>query len=225
MTEKLKLIWYHVNRFIGMVACYTFFRIRIYGKENVPKKGAFLLVSNHQSFIDPILCGMRLKQQICFLARASLWESRIYRMLTFAFPLIPVRRGKADMTALKKMVRTLQKKYGICLFPEETRTQNGRISDFKPGFGFVCKKTNAPVIPVVIEGAHKAWHKNKKIFTAGDVDITVCYCKPIPPEKIKTLTERQLAQMVTNIERKTQNNLRYKMGLDIYPYEFESEEV
>lgn len=223
MSKKLKVIWYKVNRFLCLVFCHTFFRIKVYGKENLPSKGPFLMVSNHQSFIDPILCGMFLKQWIYFLARSSLWNSRIYRALTFAFPLIPVRRGKADMRAIKQMVRVLRSGEGICLFPEGTRTDNGWIKEFKPGFGFACKKADAPVIPVVVEGAYRAWGRGKKFCSIGDVTVSVCYCEPIPPEQIKDLTERQLAEKVTDIVRKTQNKLRGKMGMEIFPYEYKQE--
>lgn len=224
MTEKLKIIWYKVNRFLCLVVCYTFFRVEVYGRDNLPSEGAFLLVSNHQSFLDPVLCGMFLKQRLCFLARNSLWKSRIYRAMTFAFPLIPVQRGRADMRAIKKMIRTLQSGEGICLFPEATRTRNGWINDFKPGFGFVCKKANVPVIPVAVEGAYKAWGRNNKLPSVGDVEVSVCYCKPIPPEEIRILSERELAEKVTDTVRKTQNRLREKTGFDVFPYEYKQEQ-
>lgn len=192
------------------------FRFRAYGTENVPDKGGFLLVSNHQSYLDPVLCGVALKRQLCFLARETLFGNWFFRWLTFSLNAIPLRPGEADLAAVKKVIAELKNGWGVCLYPEGTRTSDGRIAPFKAGFGLLCRRGNAPLVPMVIDGAFECWPRHKKIFSAGQV--TVCYGKPIPVEQVKDMDNKKLAEVVTHTLRRMQNDCRLRQGKKPYDY-------
>jgi len=172
---------FFVCRWICKVFCGIFFRINYIGIENVPAEGAVLLLSNHQSFLDPVLCGIRLKRPLFFLARESLFTSRFFGGLISKLNTIPVRRGEADLRAVKAVIEKLKAGYGVCLFPEATRTRDGRISEFKPGLSLLCRRGGAAIVPVVIDGAFECWPRDKKIFRLGS-RITVSYGKCISVE-------------------------------------------
>ena len=193
-----------------------FFRVRTYGRDNVPKKGAFILISNHQSYLDPILCGVPLKRRLSYLARDSLFTNWFFGGLISSVGTIPVKRGEADISAIKKVIGKLQDGGGVCLFPEGTRSRDGKIAPFKPGFGLLCRRGKAAIVPVVIDGAFECWPRHKKIFARGS--IFVCYGKAISSEQAANLGESKLAEVLTETLRRMQTKSRIKRGKEPYDY-------
>ena len=218
MSEKKpRMRWFRFARWLCKVFCILFFRIQVYGKENIPNDGAFMLVSNHQSFLDPVFCGIFLKRPLYFLARDSLFANRFFGWLISSVNTIPVRQGQADLSAMKKVVGLLKEGNGVCLFPEGTRTMDGKITPFRPGFGLLCRRGQAAVVPVVIDGAFEAWPRHKKIFSSGK-DIVICYGETITAEQVKKTSDEELAKNLTETLRRMQNDLRLKHGKEPIDY-------
>ena len=188
-----------------------------YGKENIPDKGPLLLISNHQSYLDPLLCGITLKRPLYFLARHTLFKNKFSAWLLTSVNTIPVRRGEADLSAIRAVIAKLKQGAGVCLFPEATRSIDGKIAHFKPGLGLLCRKTNATLVPVVIDGAMEAWPKGKKIFSPGK-KVTVCYGKAITTEELSNMDDKRLAQKLTHTLRKMQSDGRQKNNKKPYQY-------
>ncbi|GAJ22290.1 unnamed protein product, partial [marine sediment metagenome] len=128
---------------------------------------------NHQSYLDPMLSGAFLKRRLCFLARESLFSNWFFGRLLSSVDATPLKQDQADLRAVRKVVSKLKAGRGVCLFPEGTRTRDGRIGVIKPGFGLLCRRGKAGVVPVVIDGAFECWPRHKKIFSPGS--ISVCY--------------------------------------------------
>jgi len=217
LKKRLKIGWYCFARWLCRVFCIVFFRLHIYGRENIPDKGAFVLASNHQSYLDPVFCGMPLKRHLYFLARDSLFANRFFGRLISSVNTIPVKRGKADLSAMKNIISRLKEGNGVCLFPEATRTYDGKIAPFKPGFGLLCRRGKAAVVPVVIDGAFECWPRHRKIFLPGS-NIMVCYGKPITNEQVKEMSDRELAEVLTDTLRQMQMKCRVKQGKEPYTY-------
>jgi 1-acyl-sn-glycerol-3-phosphate acyltransferase len=209
IKEKRKMRWFRFARWVCKVFCRLFFRIRVYDKKNVPEEGPLLLVSNHQSFLDPLFCGIPLKRPLYFLARDTLFANRFFGWLISSVNTIPVRRGKADLSAVKTIIGKLKEGGGVCLFPEATRTRDGKIAPFKPGFGLLCRRGKAAVVPVVIDGAFECWPRHKKIFSPG---------KCITAEQVKEMNDMELAKNLTDILRRMQNDCRIKHGKEPLKY-------
>ncbi|MHC4070276.1 MAG: lysophospholipid acyltransferase family protein [Planctomycetota bacterium] len=199
------------------IFCRLFLRLRVYGRENVPGQGALVLVSNHQSFLDPIFCGVPLKRPLYFLARDTLFTNKFFGWLISSVNTIPVRRGQADLSAIKTIITKLKEGNGVCLFPEATRTSDGKITPFKPGFGLLCRRGEAAVVPVAIDGAFECWPRHKKMFSPGK-KITVCYGECITAEQVKNMNDRQLAENLTNTLRQMQNDCRMRHGKEPLKY-------
>ena len=217
MSEKrLKTLWYWLARWACRLFCILFFRFRVYGKENVPEKGAFLLVGNHQSFLDPIFCGAFLKRHLHFLARDSLFANWFFGRLISSVNTIPVKRGEADLSAMRKVIGKLREGNGVCLFPEATRTHDGKITPFKPGFGLLCRRGNAAVVPVMIDGTFECWPRHRKVFSPGSV--VVCYGKAITAERVKDMSDGELAELLTDTLRQMQTKSRVEQGKEPYNY-------
>lgn len=216
LERNIRVGWYWVCRWACRLFCILFFRFRAYGRENVPDSGAFILVSNHQSYLDPVLCGVASKRQLCFLARESLFGNWFFRWLIFSLNAIPLKEGQADLSAVKTVIRRLKEGMGVCLYPEGTRTSDGKIASFKGGFGLLCRRGNAVVVPMVIDGAFECWPRFKKIFSPGQV--TVCYGKAITKKQVENMSDQEFADALADTMRRMQNDCRTRQGKKPYNY-------
>ena len=144
-------------------SCYDF---RAEGLENIPPTGALLIAGNHLSNADPpaIGCMAGLVRDSRFVAKKELFAvpglGWFFRRCNY----IPVDRKRTigDMGALKEVVEALENGQSVIMFPEGTRSKTGRPQKPKSGIGFLVYKTNAPVLPVKIEGTFK-WPWVRKI--------------------------------------------------------------
>lgn len=158
-----------------------FFRGEVRGQENLPKDGAFLIAANHLSFLDPPLIGCHVPRQLCFFARKTLWKPGVASWWLDAVGTIPVDRdGGQDVSALKRVLRSLKDNKGLILFPEGTRSPDGRLQTPKSGVGFIVCKSQVPVIPARIFGSFEAFGKGVKYPRLG-TPVTVVFGKPMPP--------------------------------------------
>ena len=210
--------WYVFALWTSRMFCVVFFRMHLHGQENIPRKGPFLLISNHQSLLDPIFCGAPLRRQLAFIGRDSLFRNWLFRIIIVSVGAIPIRRNTADLTAIKRMIGRLKEGYGLCLFPEATRTSDGRIAPLRPGFSLLSRKGNASIVPVVIDGAFQCWPRTKKFFSPW-YRISVYYGKCIEPEQARSMSDDELAAHVTNIMRRMLNESRVRLGNEAYEYD------
>jgi 1-acyl-sn-glycerol-3-phosphate acyltransferase len=152
-----------------------------------------------------------------FLARDTLFRNWFFGRLISSVNTIPVKRGEADLGAMKTVISKLKEGNGVCLFPEGTRTRDGKIAAFKPGFGLLCRRGNAAVVPAVVDGAFECWPRHKKIFSPGG-RISVCYGELITAEQVRNMSDRELADHLTEVLRIMQNDCRAKQGKEPYKY-------
>jgi len=130
---------------------------------------------------------------------------------------IPVRRGQADIASIRAIIEKLKKGRGVCLFPESTRTTDGKIAPFKGGFTLLCRRGNALLIPVLIDGAFECWPRDRKFFKPGS-EIFVCYGKAIVPEEISAMDDEKFAALLTERLRTMQSEIRLQNGKQPFNY-------
>lgn len=175
-----------------------------------------MLLSNHQSYLDPILCAVPIPRRVGFLARETLFDHWLFGGLIKSLGTIPLKLGEGDLSAMRKVIGVLKEGRGVCLFPEGTRTDDGKITRLKPGFGLLCRRGKAAVVPVVIDGAFESWPRHKKLFSPGS--ITVCYGKAISAEQATEMGDAKLAEVLTETLRQMQTTCRIKQGKKPYDY-------
>jgi 1-acyl-sn-glycerol-3-phosphate acyltransferase len=214
--EKLKAKWFWVGRGICQVFCIAFFRVRSSGRDHIPRKGAFVMICNHQSYLDPILCGITSHRRLGYLARESLFSNWFFGRVISSVGTMPVKLGEADISAMRKVIAKLKNGEAVCLFPEGTRSMDGRIDRFKPGFGLLCRRGNAAIVPAIVDGAFECWPRHQKLFSRGP--IWVRFGKPISAEQAKKMGDELLADVLTDTLRRMQNETRIKHGKDPYDY-------
>ena len=157
-----------------------FFRGEVAGLDNLPKHGGFLLAANHASFIDPPMIGCHISRQIAYFARKTLWKGGISSWWLDSVGTIPVDRdGGQDVSAIKRVLKAIKEERGLIVFPEGTRTPDGKLQSAKAGVGFIACKTQVPVVPVRIFGSFEAFGKGRKLRLG--TPVTVVFGKPMPP--------------------------------------------
>ena len=139
--------------------CFSF---RTVHAERIPKTGGMILAMNHQSYLDPPLAGICCDREIHYLARKTLLEWPILGRLLPRVNVIPVDQERADMSALKTIIKLVRAGEGTVIFPEGSRTLDGELQPAQPGLGLVIAKTLAPVVPMRIFGAREAFPRGGK---------------------------------------------------------------
>jgi len=140
----------------------TYFRWCVFNAERVPLQGGVILASNHASFLDPPLVGSGLKRGINYLARESLFRFPGMGALLRSWSAVPVDRDGGGAKGLKMILDRLLSGGAIILFPEGTRTKDGKLQPARSGIGLTVIKSTAPVVPVRVFGTFEAYGRNHK---------------------------------------------------------------
>jgi 1-acyl-sn-glycerol-3-phosphate acyltransferase len=145
---------YAVGRQIIRPLARVIYRPRVEGKANVPKSGPVIFASNHLSFIDSIAIPVAAPRPVHFLAKASYFDSPASRWFFTAIGAIPVQRGagQAALDALDQQRTLLEEGSAVALYPEGTRSLDGRLYKGRTGVAFLALQTGAPVVPVGLIG-------------------------------------------------------------------------
>lgn len=179
-----RIAFWHVMHFLCFVWFLPAYRYRAWGVQNIPETGPVLLVSNHQSFFDPILVGLGgHRRQFAAMARSTLFDHPVFAWLIRMLNAIPVEQGAGDMAAMRKCIEVLKQDHALLIFPEGARTLTGRTEAFETGTMLLIKRAKPMVLPVAVEGAFEAWPRNRKAPRLCGKMGTM-YGKPIPAETL-----------------------------------------
>ena len=141
----------------------TYFRWRVFHPERVPLTGPVILASNHASFLDPPLVGSPLRRMVNYLARDTLFDLPVVGTLLRSWQVVPVDREGGGAAGLKGILDRLLAGGAILLFPEGTRTSDGRLQKARSGVGLVVIKSRAPVVPVRVFGTFEAMRRHQHV--------------------------------------------------------------
>lgn len=140
----------------------TYFRWHVSGAERVPASGPLILAANHASFLDPPLIGSGLSREINYLARESLFRYPLVGALLRSWNAVPVDREGGGARGLRNILDRLLAGGAIILFPEGTRSRDGRLQAARSGIGLTVIKSSAPVVPVRVQGTFEAYGRHMK---------------------------------------------------------------
>ena len=160
------------------------FKIKVFGKENVPSKGALIYVSNHESYLDPLLLGISLPfyKWFYFIAKKDLFDKQLKRWYLKKIHALPLDR-EGDVSTVKSVIKMLKSGKSFILFPEGTRSKGKDIKQAKPGVGFITAKSGVSVLPAYIEGAYEAMPEGSDTAAKGS-RINVFIGRPLKFENI-----------------------------------------
>lgn len=157
MTDPKPGIVFTIGRAVLRPVLALGFRPHITGRENVPESGPVLLVSNHLSGFDTILIPSFAPRKVQFLAKASLFSSGLGRWFFTRIGAVPVYReaSSAAQAALDSGRRVLAAGNVFAVFPEGSRSRDGRLYRGKPGAAWLALETGAAVVPVGLIGTSR----------------------------------------------------------------------
>lgn len=161
------------------------YRPRVEGRENVPLTGPVIFASNHLSFIDSIAIPVAAPRPVHFLAKSSYFEGTgmkgaLSKTFFESIGAIPVRRGagQAALDALDLQRQLLEDGLAVALYPEGTRSTDGRLYKGRTGVAFLALQTGAPVVPVGLIGTDKVMPVGAKMPSMSE-RITVRFGQPL----------------------------------------------
>jgi 1-acyl-sn-glycerol-3-phosphate acyltransferase len=195
--SSLRDLWYELlQRMLQLIGVLAF-RVRHWGRENIPRSGGVLVVSNHQSHLDPILVGIGCPRRMNYVARETLFRFPPFAWLIGSVGALPLNREGMGLKGIKESLKRLKRGEMVVIFPEGTRTRDGAIGLFRPGFTTLAVRANAAILPMAIEGAFQAWPRWRKFPGLGRVRVR--YGVPILPAEF---AGRDEGELVAEVERR-----------------------
>lgn len=143
---------YKVARVVLPTTLAQLYHLRVSGSEHLPVSGPAIVVINHQSDFDPPFVGMAFPRPLRYMAKSELFETAWFRWSIEHLGAFPVRRGEGDREALRRSLEVLEAGQVLLMFPEGTRSTDGRVHEFLPGVGMIALRSGAPVIPTAMKG-------------------------------------------------------------------------
>ena len=187
MKKILKNIMRLIVRGAIFIYCKIVYRVKIEGKDNVPKDGALIFCGNHRNYLDAPLMVATAGRHVHFMAKEELKKVKFFAFLAFVFDAIFVKRDAKDIGAIKTSLKYLKDGACVALFPEGTRNGAEKGEDVKNGVSYFVLNSNSKVIPVGIKGGLKAFQKT-----------VITYGKPMDfEEERKNRKDKEVMKKVT----------------------------
>lgn len=201
--SKAYFIIFRLIQFILMLLFKLLYRVENIDLNKIPKKGKFILCSNHISYLDPVIIGAYIPRYIYFMAKKELYNNKFLGSLVTFLNAFPVNRRTLDRKTISISFDILKGGNILGVFPEGTRSTDGILRKGKKGMGFIAAYSKTPIIPVAISGANKIVQKSRKrIFfpkirlIAGDVINTENILKKHnKKEAIQVIVEKTMEEI------------------------------
>ncbi len=162
---------YWPARAVCRIVTSVLFDLKIHGAENVPEFGGALIVTNHNSYLDPPLVGVQILRPMNFMAKSELWRNRFFGKLITSVNAFPIRQGEGDVSAVRETITRLQEGALLNIFPEGSRSDDGELQKVQSGVALIIRRAGVPVIPCVIEGSFQAWPNSRKVPRRYPIDV------------------------------------------------------
>ena len=199
-----KIIYELVSKLFVLPVYKFVFKGRLMGKENIPRKDSFIMVSNHGSLLDPPLLGHAIGRNISFMAKAELFKIPLLGFVISACGAYPVKRGIVDKNTIKTACNKLSNDNCIGIFIDGTRQKNGRVNKPKQGAALLAFKNQKLLLPVAIVNSHRLIRF--KFFIPFFSKVVIKVGKPIKPPQSSSKDD------LNSVTIKLQNNINSLIG-------------
>ena len=186
-------VWYEAVRGLASVALASTGGLRAGGRSNMPGRGGALLVSNHLSYLDVFVLGVAVPRPLNYVARSTLFVP-VLGPLIRSVGGFPIQRDGMGASGLKETLRRIRNGGVVILFPEGTRTPDGRLAELKPGIAALAAKARVPVVPVAIAGTFEAWPRGRRLPRPHPIRVEIG--PPILPAEIAGLAPEAVTALI-----------------------------
>ena len=181
---------YYLAKLVVLIYFKIMYKLRFEGKDNIPDDTTVIFACNHRSNADPPLLGCGVRGKFAFMAKEELFRNKLFAWLIRSLGAFPVARGKGDTGVIDTAVERLGSNRSLMIFPEGTRSKDGKVGKGHTGAALISVRANKPIIPVGIVYGEKLRFRTP---------VTVKYGKPIDPveycEISDTPNPRQLVKL------------------------------
>lgn len=148
---------YRLGHLVFYLYLKLLYRLKVHGKENIPARKPFIICSNHISWLDPMTVGTSFpaRYRIHFMAKKELFSNFLFSFALSMVGAFPVNRKDADYAAFRKAYRLLKEKKVLGLFPEGSRSKDGKLKKAQNGAALIAVRSGVPVLPVAIAGPYQ----------------------------------------------------------------------
>ena len=207
------MIWkiiYHFLHLLVYIVAKPLFRYQAVGTDQIPRQGSGIIASNHASNLDPIFVGLGIRRRINYLAKKELFSNRLARyLLRNLLRALPIDRERMDRNTLRETYNLLKTNELVLMFPEGTRTYDGKLNQAKMGIGMIAHNTKSPVIPVYIDGSYRILPRTAKsirfkkctVYYGPPVDLNPYYSQQRSKELYKTISE-EIMNAISALEKR-----------------------
>ena len=155
------------------------FRIRVIGRENLPKEGGFVLAPNHISAIDPVFVVIARfwGKRLLIMAKEEIMQvNPVFTWMFRHVGVVGIERGRGDVSVVDELIGDVKKGQGLLIFPEGTRSKTGQVGKVKSGAFVIASAAGVPMVPcrIIYEPGRM------KVFCR----VRVCFGTPIPAEEL-----------------------------------------
>jgi 1-acyl-sn-glycerol-3-phosphate acyltransferase len=183
-------LFYRALRALTRMVSVIGFDATYVGRHHLDFPGPALLLSTHQSTLDPMLVGLMSNREMCYLARKTLFKSRVFAAMIRALNAIEIDREGGGLAGLKETLKRLKHGHKVLIFPEGTRTPTGSPIPLKPGFIALARRGSIPLVPMAVTGAYQILRRGSRLPAYYPVCLVVD--QPLMPEQVATLSDDEL---------------------------------
>lgn len=185
--------WYKLGRGVSRFAMRGLGDLRATGIENIPESGGALLVSNHASFLDVFALAVLVPRPLDYVARSTLFVPLMGPLIR-SLGGFPIQRDGMGAQGFKETLRRLRDGRIVTLFPEGTRTSDGRLQPMKSGIHTLAARAKVSVIPAGLAGTFEAWPRDRRLPRRHPIHVH--YGVPISPEEMKGLDAEAATELI-----------------------------
>ena len=196
------------------------FGLRVTGRDLIPRTGPVLYLSNHQSFLDPILSASVARDRpFRPFARETLFRGPLGWLLS-SLGGMPVSGTGSDKSVMRAALKELSEGRGVLIYPEGSRTPDGAMHPFKAGIGLLLRRSDATIVPVGMDGSFNAWPRQRSMpCWRNAIELEVG--EPIDREELLAdgmpAALLKLEERVDELRRRCRHRLRTRFGPDYPP--------
>ena len=152
---------YHLLHVLSWLLTTLWFRLRKFGRENIPKEGPAILVCNHLRMMDTACIIAFSPRKVCFMAKKELFENPFLRAVLTSIDTFPISRGEADLSGIRTALRILKDGGLLCIFPEGTRNKARKepLLPLQEGVAMISLRAKAPIVPMWVDGGYAPWSR------------------------------------------------------------------
>jgi 1-acyl-sn-glycerol-3-phosphate acyltransferase len=188
-------LWYAILWCPCFAISQVLFRYRFSGTSRVPVTGPVLIVSNHQSNLDPVIVGLACPRQLKYLARQGLFFFP-FNLWIRALGAVAIDRERGALAGIRATLELLKQGNAVLVFPEGSRTEDGQLHEMLPGFCLLARRSGATIVPAALDGAFQALPRGSFIVRPHPIGVSIG--APITPRQYEQLSDQQLTELVTS---------------------------